>query len=75
MSDQETNQLLRELIAIQREHLEYVRRDSQAYEENTKRYQASSELYKTLSHRPWERAIRIITMLGVVILLGYIILH
>jgi cytochrome c-type biogenesis protein CcmH/NrfG len=41
MADDETNQLLRELMAIQKEHLDLVRRTNEAYEKQTQTYDQS----------------------------------
>lgn len=76
MSDQETNQLLREILAAQKELSAMLRQSERAFEENTKLYRESDAFYREqLATKPWERAVRFVTLLGVVMLLGYIILR
>ena len=76
MADEETKQLLRDILAAQKAQLEYLQCQDKTYREHSKDYENSSELYKrTLQFRPWEIAIRAVTGLGVVVLLGYLILR
>ena len=76
MADEETKQLLREILAAQKAQLEYLQRQDQTYTDHSKDYEKNTELYKqTLQSRSWESAIRAITALGVVIILGYLIFH
>jgi hypothetical protein len=74
MADEETKQLLRDILAAQKAQLEYLQRQDQTYTAHAKDYEKSSELYKqVLQPRPWDIAIRAITVLGIVVLLGYLI--
>ena len=74
MADEETKQLLRDILAAQKAQLEYLQRQDKTYTDHSKDYERSTELYKqTLQFRPWEIAIRAITVLGVVVILGYLI--
>jgi hypothetical protein len=76
MADDEVKQLLRELIALQREQVELIKRGAQSHEEDRKIYLSSDAMYREqLATRPWEKLIRVLTMLGIVVLLGYIITH
>jgi hypothetical protein len=76
MADEETKQLLRDILATQKAQLEYLQRQDKTYADHSKDYEASSALYKqTLQFRPWEIVIRAVTMLGVVVLLGYLVLR
>jgi len=76
MADEETKQLLRDILATQKAQLEYLQRQDRTYTDHSKDYEKSSELYKqTLQFRPWEIAIRAVTALGVVVLLGYLLLR
>ena len=71
MADEETKQLLRDVLAAQKAQLE---RQDKTYTDHSKDYERSTELYKqTLQFRPWEIAIRAITALSVVVILGYLI--
>ena len=74
MADEETKQLLRDILAAQKAQLEYLQRQDKTYTDHSKDYERSTELYKqTLQFRPWEIAIRAITALSVVVILGYLI--
>ena len=74
MADEETKQLLRDILAAQKAQLEYLQRQDKTYTDHAKDYERSTELYKqTLQFRPWDIAIRAITALSVVVILGYLI--
>jgi glutathionylspermidine synthase len=76
MADEETIQLLRDILAAQKAQLEYLQRQDQTYVAHSKDYEQSTELYKqTLKFRPWESAVRAITAIGVVLLLAYLVLR
>ena len=83
MSEPETNQLLREILSVQQQQLECLRQNTRAVEESNaasqesnKAYLATDAFYKEqVCPKPWERAVRVLTLLGVVILLGYVILR
>jgi hypothetical protein len=76
MVDDETKQLLRELIALQREHLDLLKSSTEHHEEDRKRYQTSDDMFREqVATRPWEKLIRVVTMLGIVMLLAYIIVR
>ena len=78
----DTNKLLQEILATQREMLEVLRQtahtseqSSKTYEENTKLYRESDTLYRDqFVTKPWETAVRIAILLGILVLLGYAIL-
>jgi hypothetical protein len=82
MVDEETKQLLRDILATQREQLAHSQRISEGQIAGAEAYASNSELYKKnaeewkMRHMAFRRAavIRAITMLGVVMLLGYVIL-
>jgi len=74
MADEETKQLLRDIVAAQKAQLEYLQRQDKTYADHSKDYEKSSEIYKqSLQFRPWEIAIRAVTALGIVVLLAYLI--
>ena len=76
MADDETKQLLRDILAAQKAQLEYLQRQDRTYADHSKDYERSTELYKqSLQFRPWEIAIRALTGLGIVVLLGYLVLR
>jgi hypothetical protein len=73
MADEETKQLLRDILATQKAQLEYLQRQDQTYVDHSKVYEESTRLYRqTLTYRPWESAVRAVTALGVVLLLAYL---
>jgi len=74
MADEETKQLLRDILAAQKAQLEYLQRQDKTYADHSKDYERSAELYnQSLQSRPWEIAIRALTFLGVVVILGYLV--
>ena len=74
MADEETKQLLREILAAQKAQLDYLQRQDHTYREHSKDYEKTNELYKqSLQFRPWDMLIRGVTVLGVVVLLGYLV--
>jgi hypothetical protein len=74
MADEETKQLLRDILAAQKAQLEYLQRQDKTYNDHSKDYEKTSEIYKqSMRFKPWDIAIRAVTALGVVVLLGYLI--
>ena len=76
MSDEESKQLLRDILAAQKAQLEYLQRQDRTYVEHSQEYEKTSALYRqALQARPWEMLIRAITVLGIVVILGYLVLR
>ena len=82
MVDEETKQLLRDILAVQREQLALSQRISEGQIASAEAYASNSDLYKKngeewrMKHvaSRWAAVMRAITMVGVVMLLGYVIL-
>jgi hypothetical protein len=73
MADEETNQLLRDILAAQKAQLEYLQRQGQAYEAECKTYAKNAELYKqSLQPGPWVVAYRAVIGIGILLLLAYV---
>ena len=76
MADDETKQLLRDILAAQKAQLDYLQRQDKTYADHSKDYEKSAELYKeSLRFRPWEIAIRALTAIGILVILGYLVLR
>jgi hypothetical protein len=74
MADDETKQLLREILAAQKAQLEYLQRQDKTYADHSKDYEKSADLYKqSLQLRPWEVMIRAVTAVGVLVILAYLV--
>lgn len=82
MVDEDAKQLLRDILATQREHLAFSQRIAEDQKTTMNAYLADSALYRensaewklkhTASH--WAMVIRAITLAGVVALLAYVVL-
>ena len=73
MADEETKQLLRDILAAQKAQLECLERQGQAYEAECKTYAKNAEIYKqSLQRRPWETAYRAVIGLAIFLLIAYI---
>ena len=80
MSDDETKQILRELLATQREQIELLRRMDQTYEQQARTYDDANARYhrETLENSSANRIanlLRALGLLGVVVILAYIVLY
>ena len=80
VSDDETKQILRELLATQKEQLEFLRRMDQTYERQAQSYDDANARYRkeTLDNSFANRAahlVRALALLGVVAVLAYIVLY
>jgi len=75
MADDETKQILRDILAAQKRQLEYLQSQDSTYAQHVKEYDESTTRWKTsLETTTWVSAVRAITALGVVILLAYVII-
>jgi hypothetical protein len=82
MVDEEVKQLLRDILAVQREQLTLSQRISEDQIASNKAFASSNDSYREnvaewkMKHvaSRWAAVLRAITMAGVVILLGYVIL-
>ena len=82
MVDEEAKQLLRDILAVQREQLALSQRISEGQIASAEAYISNSDLYKKNAEEwkmkhvasRWAAVMRAITMVGVVMLLGYVIL-
>lgn len=75
MADEETKQILREILATQKQQLEYLQRQDSTYSEHVRDHDRSTEQWKrSLETTTWVGVARAVTALGVVILLAYVII-
>lgn len=86
MTDEETKQMLRDILVIQGEQLarleqqdkmfeQHLQRQEKIYAESAQRHNEAMEQYKlTQRAQPWALAIRLVTMGGVVLLLAYLLI-
>ena len=75
MSDDETKQLLRDILATQREQLEIFRYSYEVYDKRNRSHDEATALYKQVSRqRPWDMFIRAITGFSLVALLAYVVI-
>ena len=75
MADEETKQILREILSAQRQQLEYLQRQDSTYAQQVKEHGESTARWKeSLETTTWISIVRAITALGVVILLAYVII-
>ena len=79
MADDETKQLLRDILATQREYLELLRKMDQNYSAQTEAYKSTDALYRsstrdTATANTIANVIRALALLGVVSILGYLVL-
>jgi hypothetical protein len=76
MTDEETKQILRDILAAQKRQLEYLQSQDSTYTQHVKEYDESTTRWKkALETTTWVSALRAITALGVVILLAYVIIR
>ena len=76
MADEETKQLLKDILAAQREQLEYLQRQDRTYMDHAKAYERNSELHRqVLEAQPWVIGIRLFIAVGIVALLAYLVLR
>ena len=74
MADDETKQLLRDILAAQKAQLEYLQRQDRTYVEQSRKYEESASLYRDLLWlRPWEAVFRGLTAIGIVGILIYLV--
>jgi hypothetical protein len=89
MSDQETNQILRDILAGQREQLgrleqqdrtfeQHLQRQEKLYTDSLQRYserhaEAMEQYRRAERVRPWALGILVVTMLGNVLITGYLL--
>ena len=75
MADEETKQILRDILAAQKQQLEYLQRQDGTYAQQVREHaQASEDWKRSLETTTWVSAFRAITALGVVLLLAYVII-
>ena len=82
MVDEEAKQLLRDILATQREQLALSQRIAEGQRTQMEAYDADSALYRQKSAEwqlnskasRWAVIIRAVTLAGVVLLLGYVVL-
>jgi hypothetical protein len=76
MADEETKQLLRDILAAQKAQLEYLERQDSTYQEHAKDYEKMAEIYKqNTQFRPWDIALRAIVAIGIIVLLAYVVIR
>jgi hypothetical protein len=76
MANDETNQLLRDILAAQKEQFEHLRHQGELYADQCKRYDSTSGLYKkSLELRPWIFTFQVMKDLAFVTILGYLVFH
>lgn len=74
MADDETKQLLRDLLATQREHLELVRRMDKAYEQQSHTFEQSNMSYQDqLRTNRLTTILHALTFCGLVAILAYLV--
>jgi hypothetical protein len=73
MADEETKQLLRDILAAQKAQLEYLERQNRTYLEHSTAYEKALDLYRQHAPKPWEVAIRVTVALGILVLLAYLV--
>jgi ElaB/YqjD/DUF883 family membrane-anchored ribosome-binding protein len=73
IADEETKQLLRDILAELKGLLEHLQRHCQDFEAECKAYAQNAELYKqSLQPRPWDIAYRAVIGIGILLLLAYL---
>ena len=89
MSDEETNQILRDILAAQREQLgrleqqdrtfeQHLQRQEKLYTDSLQRYserhaEAMEQYRRAERARPWVLGILVVTMLGNILITGYLL--
>jgi len=74
VADEETNQLLRDLLATQKEHLELVRRMNKAYEQQSQTFEQSNVSYQDqLRTNRLTTILHALTFCGIVAILVYLV--
>lgn len=74
MADDETKQLLRDLLGTQKEHLELVRRVDKAYEQQSQTFEQSNVLYQDqLRTNRLTTVLHALTFCGIVAILAYLV--
>ena len=74
MADEETKQLLRDLLATQKEHLELVRRMDKVYEQQSRTFEQSNVSYQDqLRTNRVTTILHALTFCGIVAILAYLV--
>jgi hypothetical protein len=82
MADEDSNQILRDILSVQREQLALSQRIAEDQARQINAYAADSAMYRQKLSEwrrknvawSWGNALRVITSLGIAILLGYFLL-
>ena len=75
MSDDETKQILREILVTQKEYLQRIRQMEETYDSANARHAEAEEKYRShLREVTVATTIRALALLGVVAILGYIVI-